>query len=676
MSKKKSTKKAAAKTEGANGPKIQQILNVQLETFERTALLRRPAEAGGMLLDLIDRLRVGADFIGFTTDDPLKIKLYSRLAAAIAAMLADPVFQFSHQGWSMFAVNHPVLQAIFESSVFDTAEHLTPALIENPTEKNAKKFEFEDARAMAKLLLTYCFNGQTDMNFDELFGKTAKTTLPLWLGMLGHHVCLHPNSHARRERLADTGKYFEHLPVPDGLLPALSDAFMYCSYLTRPDKHKLKDTLGKIVRNMLEKLIAAPTPVEMFMRRSNAKAHSEAGLPYKPKILIPLEWFSSHHAMYRCYADSVAQLRPHFRLVACCKETLLDEKAKELFDDFLWLPEANVTLDRLVESIKDCAPDIIYYPSVGMALWWVALCQVRLAPIQIMGLGHPASSHSPAMDYVLADRGIFKDEEHFTERVLELPPNAFKFAARADTVIPERVARNPDDPVRIAVPSMVVKISVPFMEMCYRINANVKRKVEWHFFPNVLGVWRFQAKRQIDRWLPNGTAVIHHRMGYPDYLAFLSCCDLHFSTFPFGGTNSLVDSMLSGVPILALEGEHVHERCDAWALRRVGMDDLVSQTVEEYEKLAMQLIEDEDRLVRRQHEVPPPDKIKEVFFGPLSKEADGAVLRAFRHVYERHEEIQANGARIIPWESQWPGYVAPKVTKTKRTRKKKEKINA
>ena len=64
---------------------IQQVLNAQLETFEQAALLRRPAEAGKLLSTMIDRLRGGADFIGFTPDDPIKQKLYSRLAAAIVA---------------------------------------------------------------------------------------------------------------------------------------------------------------------------------------------------------------------------------------------------------------------------------------------------------------------------------------------------------------------------------------------------------------------------------------------------------------------------------------------------------------------------------------------------------------------------------------------------------------
>ena len=637
----------------SKGAGVQQILNVQLETFERAVYHRRHNEAGQLLLTLIDRLRTGADFIGFTTDDPLKTKLYSRLAAAIVAMLGDPGFQFSSQGWAMFATNHPVLQAIFESSVFDTAEHLVPALVSNPEEKNARKFKFDDSRAMAKYLLTYCLNGTTDMNFEELFSKTAKTTLPLWLGMLAHHVCLHPSSHERRERLVDTGEYFDGLALPDGLLPALSDSYMYSSYLTREDKHRLKDSFGRLLRNMLGKLIQVPSELTLKETRLHAGLDLDAidNHGFKPTILIPLEWFNSLHAMYRCYADAVSQLRPHFRLVASCKEETLDEKARELFDDFLWLPKENVAIDALVTRINDLAPDIIFYPSVGMALWWVACAQLRLAPIQVMSLGHPASSRSPEIDYVLADRGMIPNTAYFTERVLELPPNAFRFIGRTDTVVPPRHERQPDDPVRIAVPSMVVKITTPFMHLCKRAVERSGRTVEFHFFPNVLGIWRFQAKRQLERWLPG--CVVHHRYDYPTFLSVLSKCDLMLSTFPFGGTNSLVDAMLCGVPIVAMERTdgHPHEVCDAWALRRVGLDDLVADTLEMYEDVAVDLIVRDDERLRFREKLLAQD-VNAIFHGPLSAEAEGAVLRAFKYVYAHHEEIQATDERVVPWEIQ------------------------
>ena len=630
--------------EKKGAPKVYPILNVQLETFERAALLRRPQEAGPLLLQLIERLRTGADFIGFTTDDPIKQKLYSRLSSAIVAMLADPMFQFSTQGWAMFAANHPVMQAIFECSIFDTSENLVPALISNPEERDARKYKFDDSRSLAKFLLTYCLNGQTELNFDELFNKAAATTLPLWLGMLAHHVCLHPNSHERREALVDTGHYFDKLALPDGLLAATSDAYMYCSYLTRRDKHKLKDTFGRMLRNMIEKIIAAPTEKEITTRRLAWKDH-------KPTILIPLEWFNSFHAMYRCYAPAISQLRPYFRLVAAIKEKDIDAKARESFDDFLWIPDDNVELDKLVVRITELSPDMIFYPSIGMALWWVALSQIRLAPIQIMGLGHPASSHSPVIDYVLADRGMINDPALFTERVLEVPENSFRFSSRTDATIPEPYVRAvEDDVIRIAVPSMVVKITVPFLQMCRQIAGRVApRKLEFHFFPNVLGIWRFQAKRQLERWLPG--CVVHHRYEYQPYLNILAKCDLHFSTFPFGGTNSLVDSMMCGVPILAMVGDHVHERCDSWALNRAGLGPLVSTSTQDYEDLAVDLIKDDERRESWRQHLRSTD-IDGIFHGPLAGEADGAVLRAFQHVYRHHEEIQATDERVIPWEKQ------------------------
>ena len=37
-------------------------------------------------------------------------------------------------------------------------------------------------------------------------------------------------------------------------------------------------------------------------------------------------------------------------------------------------------------KVREIAPDVIYYPSVGMATWWVAISNLRLAPIQVAGM--------------------------------------------------------------------------------------------------------------------------------------------------------------------------------------------------------------------------------------------------------------------------------------------------
>lgn len=51
-----------------------------------------------------------------------------------------------------------------------------------------------------------------------------------------------------------------------------------------------------------------------------------------------------------------------------------------------------------VERIAATRPDMVYYPSIGMDPNIIALVNLRLAPIQIISLGHPATSNTDTID--------------------------------------------------------------------------------------------------------------------------------------------------------------------------------------------------------------------------------------------------------------------------------------
>jgi predicted O-linked N-acetylglucosamine transferase (SPINDLY family) len=130
------------------------------------------------------------------------------------------------------------------------------------------------------------------------------------------------------------------------------------------------------------------------------------------------------------------------------------------------------------------------------------------------------------------------------------------------------------------------------------------------------------------------------------------------STFPFGGANSLIDAFLCGVPVITLEGKHVHELCDAWALHRVEMPDLITASTEDYETLALKLIGDDAERKRLSDHLRGFD-VRGTFFADLQGLAKGAVLRAFEYVYARHEQIQASDERVINLEKQTPDKDCP-----------------
>lgn len=603
------------------------IENIQLETFEKAVYTRDHEQAGHLLLVGLRRLKAGADFIGYGPDPRVKAVLYTRFCAAVVALIADPKFALSQDGFDHLASEHAVTDLVFRASAFETSDHLLPQIASNPTD-DPTKMRMNDGAALIKFLLTYSLRSGFALNFEETFRRSPQVTVSLWAGMISPLLTTAVQAQERRELLLGMHGLFKDVKLSEAILPTMSDSYMYTTYGLRRDKHDAKATMHQLFAQMLvDKGVQLPTEAEMADRRATTIATGD-----KPTILICIEWFTSLHAMYRCYAPIIRQLRTRFRLVGMCRACDIDEIGKAEFDEWHEVPMVDLTFQGLVDTIGKIAPDIIYYPSLGMAMWWVILASVRLAPIQVMTLGHPASSRSPCMDYVLCDEGAIGDPALFTERIVEYPNGSARFIMRPDAEFPEPLREDAPETVRIAVPAMLCKLNATFLRTLRDITQQAGRPVEFHFFINMIGLNMYQAAREIRDWLP--TAKVYERTHYNQYLAHLRQCHLHLCTFPFGGTNSNIDSMILGIPLVALLGDEPHERFDAMMIRRAGLpESLVAKTRDEYVAEAVRLIGDDGARNALRDHLRAFD-LQGEFFGEPPEDQRTAFVDTMLRVYE------------------------------------------
>ncbi|MGE0873249.1 MAG: hypothetical protein AB7O31_01120 [Burkholderiales bacterium] len=609
------------------------VENVQLERFETLVYSRQYEEAGRELLGNLKRLKVGGEFAGHAMSDDTRPRLYSRFAAAITALMADPAFQLSQEGFDLLAVEHATFHAVFAASAFGNADHLLRQFGQ-VDETDHGKLHFSSPQNIVKLLLAYSLDSELDIDFESVFRTAPRLALPAFLGMLAHIVVLSPRAHARREKLLTLGPLFEQVELREHMLAAMSDAYMYCSYATAETKHEMKRSFNAMTRRLIETRISLPAmPAERRLKK-------------RPTILVPIEWFTSLHAMYRCYAPSIRQLRERFRLVMIGRTSEMDEVSKELFDETIELSGSNVALADVVDRVTKVKPDVIFYPSVGMATWWVALSSVRLAPVQVATVGHPATTQSANIDYVLVDGLWPGDPSCFSETVVVQRPGSTAFIMREDASFPEPQLREHPAVLRLAVPAMACKINAPFLECCVGIARKARRPLEFHFFPNMIGLTHFQISREIRKWLPN--AIVHPRSDYNTYLGNMAQCDVHLSTFPFGGTNSNIDSMRLGIPMLTLEGLEVHSQTDSGMMRRVGLPEwLITYHAAEYERAALRLIANDAERTGIARQLIGTDVFAHFMRVPADV-PETEFLDAMWFIYRKHEKIQASGSRYWP----------------------------
>jgi predicted O-linked N-acetylglucosamine transferase (SPINDLY family) len=82
-----------------------------------------------------------------------------------------------------------------------------------------------------------------------------------------------------------------------------------------------------------------------------------------------------------------------------------------------------------------------------------------------------------------------------------------------------------------------------------------------------------------------------------EHLRRLQLVDLGLDTLVFNGQTTTKDLLWAGVPVVAYYGRHFSSRVSASLLWALGMDDhLVARSLEDYEKMALNLARDSEKL--------------------------------------------------------------------------------
>jgi predicted O-linked N-acetylglucosamine transferase (SPINDLY family) len=83
-----------------------------------------------------------------------------------------------------------------------------------------------------------------------------------------------------------------------------------------------------------------------------------------------------------------------------------------------------------------------------------------------------------------------------------------------------------------------------------------------------------------------------------EHLARLALADLYLDTLPYNAHSTACDALWAGVPVLTCTGRNMPSRVAASALTAVGLPELITSSLEEYEREALGLLSDPSKLRR------------------------------------------------------------------------------
>lgn len=522
----------------------------------------------------------------------------TRMANAITQLFTDPALNISDVGTQRFLTLQRWLALIFAASPFVNADHILLTYNRHPNPSNPYlDYELENNPAVwAKFAILYLPESNISIQFDALYQIAPKLAGSLAFALQSPRFIGTPNAFNKRaeilqwfpQRLAE----FENL---DGLPSGIShDVYMHCSYDTAPNKHDVKKSLNQVIRRHLLALGWQDRDVSQIGYKNG-----------KPVMVVLLEHFHASHSIYRTHSTSMIAAKEHFYLIGLGGNAV-DAAGRAVFDEFHVLD--GKSLYEKVEALREICEThqaaIFYMPSIGMDLTPIFASNTRLAPIQVIALGHPATTHSDFIEYVIVEDDYVGSEDCFSETLLRLPKDALPYVPSASVPqnIEYKLRENPEV-VNIGVASTTMKLNPYFLQACQAIRDRAKVKVHFHFaLGQSSGITHPYVTRFIKSYL-GADATAHPHQPYHQYLSVLHNCDMLINPFPFGNTNGIIDMVTLGLVGVCKTGAEVHEHIDEGLFKRLGLPEwLITQTVDEYVACAIRLAENhEERLALRRH---------------------------------------------------------------------------
>jgi predicted O-linked N-acetylglucosamine transferase (SPINDLY family) len=246
----------------------------------------------------------------------------------------------------------------------------------------------------------------------------------------------------------------------------------------------------------------------------------------------------------------------------------------------------------LADNETDMAIDLNGHTRAGRP----GILAFRPAPIQATYLGFPGTSGAPYMDYLIADRIVVPPEQQafFSEKIAYLP-HCYQAndSGKEIAAAPKRgEASLPDAGFVFCCFNNSWKITEPVFEIWMRLLRSVDGSVLWLLADNEGAT--ANLRRAAERHGVSAARLIFApRVREADHLARHRLADLFLDTLPYNAHTTASDALWAGLPVLTCRGIAFPAKVAASLLETVGLGELVTQSLADYESAALKLARDE-----------------------------------------------------------------------------------
>jgi predicted O-linked N-acetylglucosamine transferase (SPINDLY family) len=215
----------------------------------------------------------------------------------------------------------------------------------------------------------------------------------------------------------------------------------------------------------------------------------------------------------------------------------------------------------------------------------------RLAPIQINFLGYPGTT-AHNIDYIISDKYLIPSEnqDYYFEKIIYMPdcyqPNDSKRISFLSNKHFNKKYNFKETNLRFCYFTDPSKIN-PIIFNCWmkilRKTQNTVLCLSDHGDDYKTNLINEASKQNIDI----NRLIFLAKLPYEDYLKNLRSFDLFLDTFPYSSHTTANEVLWSGVPLISLKGQSFHSRGSSSFLHHLGMNELITSNIKDYESLAI-----------------------------------------------------------------------------------------
>jgi len=225
-----------------------------------------------------------------------------------------------------------------------------------------------------------------------------------------------------------------------------------------------------------------------------------------------------------------------------------------------------------------------------------AILAYRPAPVQVSYLGYPATMGVDFIDYILADRTVLPidQQDFYSEKIVHLPDSYQGNDSKrpiADEVPSRASAGLPEGGFVFCSFNNGYKLTPQFFDIWMRLLRHVEGSVLWLLQTGDVAARNLRREASA-RGVDPARLVFAPRIELPRHLARHRLADLFLDNLPVNAHTGASDALWTGLPVLTCMGDSFVGRVAASLLHAVGLPELVTGNLDDYDALALRLATD------------------------------------------------------------------------------------